>query len=69
MNYLSRNDLSFFTRDIELLVSRLDRDLDGRISYLEVRIFKNSFRMKYTQSPRNTSLFKNFIFNIKYLVR
>ena len=34
-SYLKRHEVSFFSKDVELLLLRLDRDRDGSVSYLE----------------------------------
>lgn len=35
MDYFKRNDVSFLTRDVDLVVNRFDRDGDGRVCYSE----------------------------------
>jgi Ca2+-binding EF-hand superfamily protein len=66
-SYLKRNDVAYLMRDVDLVLIRLDRDRDGRISYLEVKYFYFylfiffSFLMKFILSQKNYLLFKSSI--------
>jgi hypothetical protein len=46
MDYLRRNDIRYYSADIDFIFNRYDNDKDGRIIYSEVNYFIFNFNNK-----------------------